>query len=51
MSIELLAFGVPGTTELCIIFGIAALIFGPKQIPKLARSVGEVIGEIKKISS
>lgn len=36
-------FQMPGTTELLVIGGIALLIFGPKQLPRLGRSMGDTI--------
>lgn len=41
--------GSLGMTELLIIAGIAILIFGPKQLPKLGRSVGETIREMRNV--
>lgn len=35
--------GGVGMTELLIIAGIAMLIFGPRQLPKLGKSLGESI--------
>lgn len=40
-------FGL-GMTEIAVVCGVALLLFGPKQIPKLARSIGQTIGELKK---
>jgi sec-independent protein translocase protein TatA len=40
--------GMPGPMELAIICGVLVLIFGPKQIPKMARSIGSSIIEFKK---
>jgi sec-independent protein translocase protein TatA len=39
---------MPGPVELAIICGVLVLIFGPKQIPKMARSIGSSIVEFKK---
>jgi sec-independent protein translocase protein TatA len=39
---------MPGPLELAVILGIAVLIFGPKQIPRMARAVGSSIIEFKK---
>jgi len=45
---EQLAFiSAPGPMEIFIIFVIVLLIFGPKSIPKLARSLGSGIREFK----
>lgn len=41
-------FGL-GVYELAIIAGIAVLLFGPSQLPKLGRSVGETIKEMRGI--
>lgn len=41
-------FGL-GVQELLIIGAIVALIFGPSQLPRLGRSVGETIREVRGI--
>jgi len=40
-----------GPTELLIILGIALIIFGPTQLPKLGRSVGKAIRELRASST
>jgi sec-independent protein translocase protein TatA len=40
-----------GPTELLIILGIALIIFGPTQLPKLGRSLGKAIRELRASSS
>ena len=40
-------FGRIGTTELVIILGIAMLIFGPQQLPKLGKTFGTTIRSFK----
>lgn len=37
-----------GTGEILIIAGVVVFVFGASQIPKLARSVGEGMKELKK---
>ena len=40
-----------GTNELLLILAIILLIFGPKKLPDLAKSLGKAINEFKKASS
>lgn len=42
-------FGSLGIQELLIIAGVAVLIFGPSQLPKLGRSIGETVKAIRDI--
>jgi sec-independent protein translocase protein TatA len=42
-------FGALGLPEIAIIAGIALLIFGPRQLPKMGRALGETIKEIRGI--
>jgi len=42
-----LALGKIGITELLVILAIVLLIFGPKQLPKLAKTFGETIKGFK----
>jgi TatA/E family protein of Tat protein translocase len=39
-----------GPTELIFILALALIIFGPKRLPEIARSLGKAIGEVKKAS-
>lgn len=43
-------FGSIGLPELIVIFVIALLIFGPKKLPEVGKSVGRAIREFKKAS-
>jgi sec-independent protein translocase protein TatA len=40
-------FGRIGTTELLLVLGIAMLIFGPQQLPKLGKTFGSTIRSFK----
>ena len=44
-------FGSIGMPELIIIFVIALIIFGPRKLPELGRSLGKSIGEFKRASN
>ena len=43
-------FGSIGPTELILIFIIALLVFGPKKLPEVGKSIGKAIREFKKAS-
>ncbi|MGB8952652.1 MAG: Sec-independent protein translocase protein TatB [Candidatus Aminicenantales bacterium] len=43
-------FGNIGFPELLIILAIALLVFGPKKLPEVGRSIGRAIREFRKTS-
>src|SRR5690348_17384988 len=43
--------GSVGVPELIIIFVLALIIFGPRKLPELGRSLGKSINEFKKASN
>ena len=46
----LLVFEFFGTTEMLLIALVALIIFGPRKLPELGRSLGKSIGEFKRAS-
>ena len=44
-------FGSIGMPELIIIFVIALIVFGPRKLPELGRSLGRSLSEFKRASN
>jgi Tat protein translocase TatB subunit len=42
-------FGI-GMPELLVIFVIALLVFGPKELPKIGRTIGKAMAEFRRAS-
>jgi sec-independent protein translocase protein TatA len=40
-----------GTPELIIIFVVALIVFGPRKLPELGRSLGKSLSEFKRASN
>jgi TatA/E family protein of Tat protein translocase len=43
--------GPIGIQELVLIFVVALLIFGPKKLPELGRSLGKTLAEFRRASN
>jgi len=41
-------FGSLGVMELVLIFIVALIVFGPKRLPEIGRTLGKAMGEFKK---
>jgi TatA/E family protein of Tat protein translocase len=48
---ERVIFGSIGFPELLVIFVIALIVFGPKKLPDLGRSLGKSLAEFKRASN
>ena len=44
-------FGSLGMPELIVIFVIALIVFGPRKLPELGRSLGRAIAEFKNATN
>ena len=44
-------FGSVGLPELIIIFTIALIIFGPRKLPEIGKSLGKSLAEFKRASN
>jgi len=48
MSPSLALFGINGGGEVFVILIVLVLLFGATKLPKLARAMGQSVGEFKK---
>lgn len=44
-------FGSIGLPELMMIFIVALLLFGPRKLPEIGRSIGKAMGEFRRASN
>jgi TatA/E family protein of Tat protein translocase len=44
----LVMFGSLGIPEMILIFIVALIVFGPKRLPEIGRTIGKALGEFKK---
>jgi sec-independent protein translocase protein TatB len=50
MHTVLFVFEFLGTTELLVVAVVALILFGPRKLPEIGRTVGKAIGEFKRAS-
>jgi Tat protein translocase TatB subunit len=41
-------FGTLGLPELLLIFVVALIVFGPRRLPEIGKTLGKALGEFKK---
>ena len=44
-------FGTLGGPELILIFIVGLVVFGPRKLPEIGKSLGKMIGEFKRASA
>lgn len=44
-------FGPLGLPEILLILGLGLLVFGPKRLPEMGRTIGRTMGEFRKASN
>ena len=44
-------FGPLGVPEMILIFVVALLLFGPRKMPQIGRSLGRALGEFRRASN
>ena|SRR5215207_791826 len=50
MPVSLLFLEFIGTTELIVIAAVALLVFGPRKLPEIGRTIGKSLAEFKRAS-
>ncbi len=50
MHTFLFVFEFLGTTELLVVAVVALILFGPRKLPEIGRTIGKAIGEFKRAS-
>jgi Tat protein translocase TatB subunit len=44
-------FGSLGVPEIVLIFVVALILFGPRQMPQIGKSIGKALGEFRRASN
>jgi sec-independent protein translocase protein TatB len=50
-NIQFCMFGTLGGPELILIFVVGLIVFGPRKLPEIGKSLGKMIGEFKRASA
>jgi sec-independent protein translocase protein TatB len=50
MTFDVAFIGSIGGPELLIVFAVALLVLGPRELPKIVRMAGKLLGELRSIS-
>jgi TatA/E family protein of Tat protein translocase len=48
---SLLFFEFIGTSELLVVLFVALIIFGPRKLPELGRSLGQALNQVRNVSN
>lgn len=46
-----IVFGSLGVPEMVLIFVVALILFGPRQMPEIGKSIGRALGEFRRASN
>jgi len=49
--VEANVFGSLGVPEIIMIFIVALILFGPRQMPQIGKSIGKALGEFRRASN
>ena len=50
-NIETIMFGTLGGPELILIFIVGLVVFGPRKLPEIGKTLGKMIGDFKRASA
>lgn len=50
-NIESIMFGTLGGPELILIFIVGLVVFGPRKLPEIGKTLGKMIGDFKRASA
>lgn len=51
LLVEANVFGSLGVPEIILIFVVALILFGPRQMPQIGKSIGKALGEFRRASN